>query len=236
MKGVYPINQRTGVYKIINPDNEVYIGGTRSFVDRLAKYRNVKTNTQPLLHNSIKRHGWGSHVFSVVHDLPKDVSQEVLDRYEQLYMDLHKDCGVTLLNLKGAGRGGKHGEKTIEKYKNGGRVGEKNALFGRKLTDEHKKKLCKPRPSLKGRIFSDETKAKMSASRFGMKMSDESKKKMSEGRTGGKNINARKVVDTATGQIFDFVGDAAIASGYSRSYLSAMLCGLIKNNSTFKYL
>lgn len=58
-----------------------------------------------------------------------------------------------------------------------GKVGEKNSFYGRKHTEESKKKMSE---SAKNKVVSEETKKKMSIIRTGKKHTEESKKKMSE--------------------------------------------------------
>lgn len=66
------------------------------------------------LYNSLLKYGYNIHTFEIVHKLPEDTTQKVLDTYEQLYIDLHRDCGIVLLNIREAGAGGKHSVKTRE--------------------------------------------------------------------------------------------------------------------------
>ena len=103
-----------GIYKITNPNNEVYIGGTRNTRLRYNEYNCGAKKTQRLIYGSIQLFGWKAHAFEIVHELPKDVSNEVLDRYEQIYMDFYKDAGFILLNLRGAGKNGKHSNESLK--------------------------------------------------------------------------------------------------------------------------
>lgn len=68
-------------------------------------------------------------------------------------------------------------------------VGKNAPMFGRKFSDEHKKKISE---SNKGRIVSEETRKKMSESRKGIKLSEETRKKMSESKKGVNNPNYGK--------------------------------------------
>ena len=104
-----------GIYKITNPKNEVYIGGSTNLKNRLNEYRCGANKTQRLIYGSIQFFGWDAHKFEVVHELPKDVCKEVLDTYEQVYMDLYKDAGVVLLNLRSAGNRGSHNDESLKR-------------------------------------------------------------------------------------------------------------------------
>ena len=66
-----------------------------------------------------------------------------------------------------------------------GKVGEKNSFYGRKHTEESKKKMSE---SAKNKVVSEETKKKMSIIRTGRKHTEESKKLMSENMKGKKKI------------------------------------------------
>ena len=129
------------IYKITTPLNEVYIGGTTNFKNRMAVYKYNKNRRQRHIAESIKKYGFDSHEVKIIHELPTDVSQEVLDTYEQLYMDLYRDAGVNLLNIKGAGQNGKHSQETIQMFSD----------------------------MRKGRVFSEQAKLNMGLSRKGEK-------------------------------------------------------------------
>jgi len=90
-----------GIYKITNPNGAVYIGGSRTIYKRWLRHREARKKIK--IHLSIKEHGWRSHTFEIVHQLPLDVDNDTLIRYEQLYIDLYRDTGVEMLNVKDAG-------------------------------------------------------------------------------------------------------------------------------------
>lgn len=94
-----------GVYKITNPKSEVYIGGSRTIYKRWLRHREARKNIP--IHRSIKNYGWRSHLFEVVHALPNDVDGNTLLKYEQIYIDQYKECGMSMLNVKEAGSAGK---------------------------------------------------------------------------------------------------------------------------------
>lgn len=51
------------------------------------------------------RYGFAKHNFSIIHILPIDISQNILDSYEKLYIECYKDCNCLMLNLTDGGRG-----------------------------------------------------------------------------------------------------------------------------------
>lgn len=108
-RGYVPIV--AGIYKITNPLGEVYIGGSRTIYRRWLRHREARKNIG--VHRSIKKHGWRSHVFEIVHELPQDISGETLLTYEQMYIDAYLKCGVKMLNAKEAGSDGKLFKKRV---------------------------------------------------------------------------------------------------------------------------
>jgi group I intron endonuclease len=146
-----------GIYKITSPSNKVYIGQSIRIEGRLADHRNC-SNKQIALYRSFTKYGYENHSFKIVHELPKDVDKETIDRYEQIYMDAYRDCGILLLNSKEAGSRGTLSKESRDKIslklkgtKQPQEVKDKRAAIlrglNRKVTDSHKKILSE---SLKG--------------------------------------------------------------------------------------
>lgn len=157
-----------GIYKITSPSGKVYIGQSWNIKKRWHCYTGKKNiQKHKKLYCSIQSHGLENHVFEVIHELPEDVSQQIMTEYEQLYMDLYSDCGVILLNAKGAGQTGKHTEETKVII----REKRKNQIFSeesRKKKSESLKKIIhtkewnkKVSEAQKGKIVSKEIRAKM---------------------------------------------------------------------------
>jgi phosphatidate phosphatase PAH1 len=86
--------------------------------------------------------------------------------------------------------GRKHSEESKRKNSESTNViGENNPMFGRKHSEESKRKNSE---SQKGKKYSNETKRKMSESQRGRKHSNETKRKMSESNKGRKSNEHRK--------------------------------------------
>ena len=152
------------IYKITNPSGKVYIGQTWNWSIRENFYRTLNCKTQTGIYNSLLKYGYDLHIVEIICELPKDISQKVLDRYELIYWEFYKDCNIKLLNCREPGRGGKFSEESKLKLS--------EALKGRKLSEEHRKKVTeknkseeereKRRNTLKGHIVSEETRKKIS--------------------------------------------------------------------------
>lgn len=131
----------TGIYKITSPDGCIYIGQSRDIHNRL-RYYLPKIHHHPKLKISVDKFGWDAHVKKIIHSLPLDISDEILDKYEVLYMDLYKNCNIELLNVKEGGRFGAIAESTKNKIRiaafkrwenRDGNIGLKPYTFGKKV-------------------------------------------------------------------------------------------------------
>ena len=83
-----------------------------------------------------------------------------------------------------------------------------------------------------GRIFSKETRKKMSKTRKGVKVTEEQKNKTRLSMLGK---NCKKVINTETGEIYKSVQEAAISIGMNRTSLINRLKGKWVNNTKLKY-
>ena len=79
------IMKRCGIYKITSPTGRVYIGQSYSLNKRKSNYKNLHNKSQRIVYNSILKYGWENHRFEIIHELPNDVTQEIVDNYEILY-------------------------------------------------------------------------------------------------------------------------------------------------------
>jgi hypothetical protein len=61
---IYPI---CGIYKITSPEQKVYIGKSEDIIYRFRLYRKLACKGQKKLYNSLKKYGWQSHKFEVIH-------------------------------------------------------------------------------------------------------------------------------------------------------------------------
>ncbi len=153
----------TGIYKITSPSQRVYIGQSFQIEIRWAAYRNGYSQKQAKLHASFTKYGVDNHVFEVLCVLPSNTHQVILDRHEQLYMDLYREAGYDLLNLRYAGSSGIHSSESLQKMK--GKVGK----------------------WMTGRTLSAETIAKRTAKQRGLKRTEETKQRLASSKTGNKN-------------------------------------------------
>lgn len=142
------------------------------------------------------------------------------------------------LNAIKANTGRKNSEETKKKMS--------ESAKGKVFSEEHRRKISEWQKGEKafnyGKKFSEETRKKMSAwqtgegnRRFGKENSEAHRKRLSECNSGGKNAHSRKVIDTSTGIIYDYVGAAAEAFNINRGTLSDYLRGKATNKTPLKY-
>jgi group I intron endonuclease len=163
-----------GIYKITSPTGKVYIGQSWQLEVRWKSYGRVHIKRQPKLFASLRKYGKANHVFEVIHELPHDVEQSVMNSHEELYMELYRDCGVELMNIREAGSRGKHSEESKLKMS-----------IAQKEVSKHRNQ---PIPWNKGKtgIYSAETINKIKASRSKqiVSHSEETKQKMRDAAKG----------------------------------------------------
>lgn len=126
------------IYKITSPSGKVYIGQTTNLKRRLNAYRNQLCKGQRHLYHSLMKYGAEKHSYQIVHELPNDVTSDILNDLEILYISLYSNCGIALLNGSEGGGG-----------------------LRRKMTEEHIKKAQQNKGKIK---HSEESKRKISQS------------------------------------------------------------------------
>lgn len=211
-----------GIYKITSPTGRVYVGQSVDIKARFAKYRGLHCKGQRRLYASFEKHGIDLHDFDVI-EVVQDINS--LTKRERFWQEHYSATGPLGLNCKlvtNNCRSGRHSEET------------------RKIMSE----------SAKGRKHTLEAKLKMSAAKIGRKMPEEQRKAMigrvqSESQVekhrkrmignsftkGVVPVNARKVINTKTGEVFASITLAANALGYNPRTVKAWLDGQNKNKS-----
>lgn len=172
--------KRVGIYKIESPSGRIYIGQSHDLDIRFNLYEKLNCPGQRLLIASFRKYDHAAHKIEIIHELPIDVEQKVLDDYEILYYELYKDCGCRMMNLKEPGKGGTHCEETrkLISSKITGRTfsaehlrkmsenmkGEKHIFYGKKATAEHCANISN---ALKGKPKTKEHSEKVSKALMG---------------------------------------------------------------------
>lgn len=203
------MNKITGIYKLESPSGKVYIGQSWNIKQRWYNYRGNDFKKQTKLYASFNKYGAKSHNYEIIHELPADVDQRVMDDYEILYICQYRDCGVRLLNIRDGGSGGRLSEETkkklsialtgLKRKQNPNKKREraphteetKNKIAksntGYKHTDSAKMKMKEARKHQVWGPCTEEQKKKISAKNKGRKLSDAHIKRVSEANIGNKN-------------------------------------------------
>lgn len=184
------MKKKVGIYKITSPSGRVYIG--QSWNIKLRWLTHGHNFHSAKLCASFNKYGKGLHEFAVIHELPFDINQETLDRYEQIYIDAYRGCGIDLLNLREAGSVGRMSIESREKMSKSrmGRIVSNETR--KKISDAHKGKkkpksrehIEKVRALLKGKKRSPEMIEKAANKRRGKKRTPEQIKRISEAHKG----------------------------------------------------
>lgn len=248
-----------GIYKITSPSGKVYIGQSWNIEKRWRSYQLSKKSHQLKLSNSINKYGWDSHIAEVAYELPIDVSQEVIDAMEILYISQYRQVGIESLNLREGGSRGRHSEESKTKmsktnlakpkefFDRISKLGEKTRFLegqlawnkGLKSKPEwvqkmRASKIGEPAHN-RGIPFSQESKDKMRQSSLGQVAWNKGLKLSENHRQKLSAAKCIKLICEVSGTIYCSISEAAIAINLSRCTLTKYLNGKIKNKTTLIY-
>ena len=148
-----------GIYKITSPSGKIYIGQSGNITKRFYHYKSLNTKEQPRLNYSFLKYGVEKHIFEIIEETFFDLLNE-RERYWQEYYNVIGKNGLNcqLTNTK---------EKKIlvsdltkEKHKK--RCGVNHPSFGKKRTDDQKKRMSIAQKKVIKKPFSEKTKLKIS--------------------------------------------------------------------------
>jgi len=164
----------TGIYRLTSPSGKAYIGQSWNIKRRMKYYSSAACKEQIGLYRSLVKYGFKQHKLDILHELPEDVTQSVLDEYEILYMELHRAAGIELLNMKEGGIGGRSSKATIEKIKIA-RAKQIPPTLGKKFSEQSRMNMSK---AIKGLKRTAEQRAAMVIRQNGVKRKPESIEKL----------------------------------------------------------
>lgn len=193
-----------GIYKITSPTGRVYIGESKNIYSRFIYYYKLRCKTQTKLYRSLKKHGWENHTFEIIEECDFD---DLLCR-ERYWQDFYDSSSKGNLNCMLTECG------DIKKvFSKESRDKLSVSLRGRAVTEETKKKQSENHTSKKeGYIHPLKG---LDSWNKGVSMTEEAKIKMIKTRIkngsfkGCKNPNAKKVIDTSTGEVFCTIKEAS---------------------------
>jgi len=103
------IHVKVGVYAIVNPVGEIYIGQSIDLEERVRRHKKFGGSGTKLLKYSMFNHGRKNHKYYLVMELIQPVDQSVLQEWERFYINKFTNEGYKLLNANKCGAGGKKG-------------------------------------------------------------------------------------------------------------------------------
>ena len=198
---------KTGIYKITNPKNKVYIGQSTNIDKRIVIYSQLQCKDQPLLFNSFKKYGFDKHIFEILALCP--ICE--LNSLERYYIDKYQSNDKTKgLNLTNGGQDYfKHNEEVRAKM-SAAQMGNQKTLGRIQTKEEIQKRVLKTT----GLKRTKEQRERISNGLKGRKLTEQHKKNISNGLKG---ILAKKILNTETGVIYKSCQEAADAFGLKKS-------------------
>lgn len=147
----------SGIYKIVNPINKVYIGCTIDWERRLDQYKGLRVKGQSKIYDSLIEYGYENHTFELIETCPIEQLYE-----KEIYYINYYNSVVGGLNIRLGGRNGSLTDETKQKIskalKGRKNIWFKNGPLGYKHTEEQKQKMRKPRINKwkRNKLFSED--------------------------------------------------------------------------------
>lgn len=231
------------VYKHTNLHNgKVYIGITSIGIERRSGSHGEGYKNNVLFHRAICKYGWDSFSHEVLFSgLSPEEAFATEIKLISKYNSTDPAHGYNISSGGECGRAGVPYSEEEKKYRSEKMSGEKNPCygkfgsahpaFGHKHTEESKQKFV---PKIRGRVRSEETKAKIRKSKLLAGAWRGDKNPMS-GKTYGSAPQARKVVCVETGVCFDSAKRAAESVQVASTCISAACSGKYKTCGGFHW-
>jgi len=139
-----PIKKTGIIYKLESPSGRIYVGKTINLKQRLSYYRRLKCKKQPLIYHSLLKYGFSGHTFDILYE------------GENTLLELNK-LEIFFIGLFNSFHGNNENGMNLTLGGDGG--------FGRKISDEHKKKIIESNKRRTYKKHTEETKKLISESR-----------------------------------------------------------------------
>lgn len=191
-----------GIYSITNPNGEVYVGSSICIKKRWNMHRFSKCVSHPKLKKSFDTYGKENHVFTIIEECDKSLLIQYETYYQKKYNSVEKG-----LNCHYANSSGRKGKKHTKESKEKNRI----AHLGKKLSEEHKRKISETTKGRKGKPMSEETKLKVSKAKKGVSinLTEEEKERRRKQIIRVSKMNGKKLICTETGNIYNSISEAA---------------------------
>lgn len=233
----------SGIYKITNPEGQVYIGQSSCLKKRLNRYNKITGGllSQRKIKESIIKHGIENHKIEIIEYCEKSILLEREEFHIQSYGLFNTDKS---LNLNSGGRNPRLSDDSRNYMSQSVRNRPESVI-----------EYCKKRSSEThtgnnyrlGKKHSRESKEKISISRSGGTISEEHKASIIRANTGrvhtkesrdlmSKNCPKKKILNTETGEVFFGYKKVSELTGIKRTTLIAQLTGQNKNSTKFQLI
>ncbi len=167
------------IYKLVFPNNKIYVGQTNNFKRRLNNHKNLPRNyCNRYLFNAIRKYGWENIKKEILLECNEKLADFVECSFIDEYNSTNKDFGYNLDS--GGNKNKSHSKETIEKLK------QYTPFKNKKHSGETKKKMS---DCAKGRKFSKETLQKMRNAKLGRNLNTKHKENISNSLIGHKVLN-----------------------------------------------
>lgn len=236
------------VYKHTSPNGKCYIGLTKQ--DPKKRWQNgLGYRTQELFYRAICKYGWNNFKHEIVatgltleqaEDLEKkliseyksydkhfgynvehggnakkEVSPETLAKFKKICETEEYKAKILEANRRRWSRPGER-ERMSQMFS-----GERNPMYGKKLSEEHKRKFVEAGRKAERKYLRGEDNPM-----YGKHLSEEAKRKISEVNKGTNNWKAKKVMCVETNTIYGCVRDAYRETGIHFSSISKCCLGV----------
>lgn len=191
--------QIVGIYRITSPSGRVYIGKTKNMKERIKAYRSANIASKTILKSSILKYGWSAHKMELIHELPPDIEDSILNGYEILFIEQYKSNTNKYPKYKGMNM----------TYGGDGVVGYICTEDVKKKISENMKANFKP---LKGELHPCFGKLGKDSNAYGFRHTEDAKKNIGLAQKDGKHNMAVKVKNVKTGEVFGCLKLAALSA------------------------
>lgn len=236
------------VYRHTAPNGKVYIGMTKQSPGKRwlggSGYR-----TQTRFYRAIRKYGWNNFTHEIVRDnltleeaeclereliahhkssdknfgynielggnCKKEVTVETREKIRRSHQTESYQQWMREKNQKRWSDPEEH-RKMRERF-----LGERNPMYGKKLSEEHRRILFESSRKVPHRVLRGEENPM-----YGKHLTDEQKAKIGERNRGANNARSRKVLCVETGAVYGCIRDAYRETGIHFSSISKCCCGV----------
>lgn len=219
------------IYKIISPNNKIYIGQTLNFKNRKYYYKSGDFKKQVKLYNNVNYYKWSPiDTIEIIEECLCGENKEILNEREIFWISYY-DSFKNGLNCNEGGSGNigyEFSEETLKKMSDA-KIGKKHPEWRNLQKSEY----------TKGRKHTEESKEKMSIVKR-ERMNDQIKEKIRNGLIGNKNGIGNKgnrisVLCLNNNKIYDSIKEACDELNLHTSGITNVCNGKYKQTKGYKF-